>query len=129
MTPPDTSKVIIHVDPKVTKGFGTWLGVASSIVGYGGSVLTFLTATDQEAALAPFAAATLVLYKVLAGRFQQADSAIKATQSSIQPNTDKTPTLGVALARALPGELVSVSLDPWAITEATTRKLTKEQTP
>lgn len=69
----------IRVSPQVARGFTTYLGIGSSVLLYGGSVVTFLLAPDQEAALGPFLAATLALYKVLAGRFSQADRAIEAS--------------------------------------------------
>lgn len=74
--PPLETKLDIKINPVVAKGFTTYLGMAGAIVGYGTSVIVFLTATDQEAALAPFAAATLALCQVLAGRYSQATAAI-----------------------------------------------------
>jgi hypothetical protein len=72
-------KVAIKIDPKISVGLGTVVGILGAIVQYLGALALILVPGDlTPEAITTMATATLTLYKTLDGRFKQADSAIKA---------------------------------------------------
>jgi hypothetical protein len=73
---------------KVSKGLGTYVGLVTASAQYLGAIALFLEADDQALALGPLATATLTLYKVLDGRFNQATALIENPKAAPAPWRD-----------------------------------------
>lgn len=94
---------IIAVSPKVTTGIGTIVGIIVALGQYGGALVLFLEASDQNAALAPLITATATLITVIAGRMHQAATVTKAAGMA---------AASVGPARLMPPDLLARSPDP-----------------
>jgi hypothetical protein len=111
---PGTPKVAIKIDPKISVGLGTVVGILGALVQYLGALALILVPGDlTPEAITAMVTATLTLYKTLDGRFKQADSAIKAvahtavsapvtaTAETTAPEPNVLYLDGDAVARAL----------------------------
>lgn len=75
---PVVNDVIVKVDPKISIGFGTVAGLLAAVAQYIGAVGLMLAGDLTAESISAMTTATLTLITVLAGRFKQADSTIKA---------------------------------------------------
>jgi hypothetical protein len=85
------TKVAIKVDPKISIGLGTISGILFAVAQYLGAIGLMLAGDLTAESITAMATATLTLVTTIAGRFKQADSAIKAISS---PPTTANPTVG-----------------------------------
>lgn len=105
------AKVAVKIDPKISIGFGTVSGILFAVAQYLGAIGMMLAGDLTAESVTAMTTATFTLITTLAGRFKQADSAIKAITNNATP--DSTPdgnTTPEANVLYLDGDAIAAAL-------------------
>lgn len=76
---PDGTKIeVLEPEPEVSKGLGTYLGLAGSLTAFVLAVLAFIDGDRSEETVGALVTGAIILYAVVKGRMDQAQAQAKA---------------------------------------------------